>query len=61
MTEYEDDQYGYYDPYEQEGYYFEEEPLYITELQGIEHYEDEFDFEEPYYEEELYYEETLVF
>ena len=57
---YEDDQYGYSDPF-QEDYYFEEDPVYITELQGIEHYEDEFYFEEPYYEEELYYEETLYF
>ena len=48
--DYQDDQYGYYDPYEEEIYFFEEDPVYITELQGI----------EPYYEE-LYFEETLFF
>ena len=48
--DYQDDQYGYYDPFEEEDYYFEEEPIYITELQGIE-----------FYEEELYFEETLFF
>ena len=48
--DYEDDQYGYYDPFEEEDYYFEEELIYITELQGI----DEF-------QEELYFEETLFF
>ena len=48
--EYQEDQYGYYDPYEEEIYFFEEDPVYITELQGID-----------FYEEELYYEETLFF
>ena len=58
---YEEDMYGYIDPYEEETYYFEEDPVYTTELQGIEQYEDELYFEETYYEEELYYEETLYF
>jgi len=58
--EYQDDQYGYYDSYEEEVYFFEEEPLYITELQGIEPYEELY-FEEEYFEEELYFEETLYF
>jgi hypothetical protein len=48
--DYQDDQYGYYDPYEEEIYFFEEDPVYITELQGVE-----------FYEEELYFEETLFF
>ena len=48
--DYQDDQYGYYDSFEEEDYYFEEEFIYITELQGI----DEF-------QEELYFEETLFF
>ena len=48
--EYEDSQYGYYDPNEEEIYFLEEEHLYISELQGIE-----------IYEEELYFEETLFF
>ena len=56
----QNDQYGYYDPFQEEDYYFEESTLYTTELQGIVHYEDEFYFEE-YVEEELYYEETLYF
>ena len=47
---FEEDQYGYYDPYEEEIYFFEEDPVYITELQGID-----------FYEEELYFEETLFF
>ena len=47
---FEGDQYGYYDPYEEEIYFFEEDPVYITELQGID-----------FYEEELYFEETLFF
>ena len=58
--DYEDDQYGYYDPYEEEIYFFEEDPVYITELQGIEPYEELY-FEEEYFEEELYFEETLYF
>jgi len=57
----QNDQYGYYDPFEEEDYYFEENTIYTTELQGIDHYEDELYFEESYYEEELYYEETLYF
>ena len=48
--DYQNDQYGYYDPYEEEIYLFEEDPVYITELQGID-----------FYEEELYFEETLFF
>jgi hypothetical protein len=59
--DYEDDQYGYYDPFEEEDYYFEEEPIYITELQGVDLYQEELYFEEQYYEEELYFEETLYF
>ena len=58
--DYEDDQYGYYDSYEEEIYFFEEDPVYITELQGIEPYEELY-FEEEYFEEELYFEETLYF
>ena len=58
---YEEDQYGYIDPYQEDVYFFEEEPLYITELLGVDPYQEELYFEEQYYEEELYYEETLYF
>ena len=57
---YEEDQYGYIDSYEEDVYFFEEDSVYTTELQGIDYYEEELYYEE-YYEEELYYEETLYF
>ena len=53
--DYEDDQYGYYDPFEEEDYYFEEESIYITELQGIEPYQEELYFEETLFFEEEYF------
>ena len=59
--DFQDDQYGYVDPYYEEDYFFEEDLVYTTELQGIDYYEEDLYFEEQYYEEELYYEETLYF
>ena len=51
--DYQDDQYGYVDPYYEEDLFFEEDLVYATELPWIE--------EEYFFEEELYFEETLFF
>ena len=51
--DYEEDMYGYTESYYEEDFFFEEEFVYTTELQGIE--------EDYYFEETLYYEEILFF
>ena len=51
--DYQDDQYGYVDPYYEEDLFFEEDLVYATELPWIE--------EEYFFEEEHFFEEILFF